>query len=66
MPFQLLLKPQHLSLHGQVTSRRMEDRNTLTKTQAKLNITMDGKTRTTHMTAWLSITNQVLIHIPKV
>jgi hypothetical protein len=31
----------------------------LTRTQAKLNITKDGKTCTTHMTAWLSRTNQV-------
>jgi hypothetical protein len=31
----------------------------LTKTQAKLNITKDGRTCTTLMTAWLSITNQV-------
>jgi hypothetical protein len=28
---------------GQLTSRLMEDQNTLTKTQAKLNITKDGR-----------------------
>jgi hypothetical protein len=28
--------------HGQLTSRRMKDHNTLTKTHAKLNITKDG------------------------
>jgi hypothetical protein len=32
----------------------MEDHNTLTKTEAKLNITNDGKTYTTLKTAWLS------------
>jgi hypothetical protein len=36
----------------------MDGRPSLTKTQAKLNITKDGKTCTTLMTAWLSITNQ--------
>jgi hypothetical protein len=29
--------------HGKLTSRCMEDHNTLTKTQAKLNITKDGR-----------------------
>jgi hypothetical protein len=37
----------------------MEDHNTLTKTQEKLNITKDGKTCMTLKTAWLSITNHV-------
>jgi hypothetical protein len=45
--------------YSQLTSRWMGDHNTLTKTQAKLNITKDGKTCTTVKTAWLSITNQV-------
>jgi hypothetical protein len=36
-----------------------DGRPPLTKTQAKPNITNDGKTCTTLMTAWLSITNQV-------
>jgi hypothetical protein len=51
-------KPQHRSLHGHLASQRMENHNTLTKTQAKLNITNDGKTYTTLKTAWLSITNE--------
>jgi hypothetical protein len=37
----------------------MDGWSSLTKTQAKLNITKDGKTCTTRMTTWLSITNQV-------
>jgi hypothetical protein len=57
-----LLKPQHwssprsnhISLYGGPY---------LTKTQGKLNITKDGKTCTTLMTAWLSITNQVWTQI---
>jgi hypothetical protein len=36
-----------------------DGRPSLTKTQATLNITKNGKTCTTLMTAWLSITNQV-------
>jgi hypothetical protein len=36
----------------------MDGRPSLTKTQAKPNITKDGKTCTTLMTAWLSITTQ--------
>jgi hypothetical protein len=35
---------------------------TTTLSQAKLNITKDGKTCTTLKTTWLSITNQVWIH----
>jgi hypothetical protein len=54
-----LLKPQHRSSHGQLTSRWMEDHNTLAKTQVKLNITNDEKTCTTLKTVWLSTTNQV-------
>jgi hypothetical protein len=45
--------------HGQLTSQRIEENITLTKTQAKLNITKDGNTCTTLKTAWLSITNHV-------
>jgi hypothetical protein len=59
-----LLKPPHRS------SRRSDHiltdgRPSLTKTQAKLNITKDGKTCMTLMTAWLSITNQVWTQIRK-
>jgi hypothetical protein len=42
-PFQLLLEPQHRSSHDHLTSQQMEDHNTLTKTQVKLNITKDGR-----------------------
>jgi hypothetical protein len=45
--------------HGQITSRRMEDHNTLTKTQVKLNIIKDENTCMTLKTAGLSISNQV-------
>jgi hypothetical protein len=41
----------------------MDDHNTLTKTQGKLNITKDGKTYTTLKTAWLSITKYEPIFI---
>jgi hypothetical protein len=34
------------------------EKPSLTESQDKLNITKDGKTYTTLMTAWLSITNQ--------
>jgi hypothetical protein len=53
-----LLKPHHQSSQ-QSNHISMDGRPPLTKTQAKLNITKDGKTCTTLMTAWLSITNQV-------
>jgi hypothetical protein len=43
----------------------MDGRPSLTKTHAKLNITKDGKTHMTLMTAWLGITNQVLNPNPK-
>jgi hypothetical protein len=43
-------RSNHISIDG---------RPPLTKTQAKLYITKDGKTCMTLMTAWLSITNQV-------
>jgi hypothetical protein len=59
-----LLKSQHRSSprsnHILVNGRPL-----LTRTQAKLNITKDGKTCTTCMTAWLSITNQVWTQILK-
>jgi hypothetical protein len=52
-----LLKPQHwISLGSNHIS--MDGRPSLTKTQAKLNITKDGMTCMTLMTAWLSITTQ--------
>jgi hypothetical protein len=41
------------------------EQSSLTKTQAKLNITKDEKTCTILMTAWLSITNQVWTPILK-
>jgi hypothetical protein len=53
-----LLKPQHRS-SPRLNHILMDGRPSLTKTQAKLNITEDVKTYMTLMTAWLSITNQV-------
>jgi hypothetical protein len=53
-----LLKPQHRSSPWS-SHISMDGRpNTLTKTQAKLNITKNGKTCTTLMTAWLSMSTQ--------
>jgi hypothetical protein len=53
-----LLKPRHRSSpRSKCTS--IDGRPSLTKTQAKLNITKDEKTCTTLMTAWLGITNQI-------
>jgi hypothetical protein len=59
-----LLKSQHRSSpwSNHISTNR---RPPLTKTQAKLNITKDGKTCTTLMTAWLSITNLVWTQILK-
>jgi hypothetical protein len=51
----ILLKPQHRFSLGSIHIS-MDGRPSLTKTQAKLNITNDGKTCTTLMTAWLSLT----------
>jgi hypothetical protein len=59
-----LLKPQHRP-SPQSNHISMDGRPSLTKTQAKLNITKDGKTCTTLMTARLSITNQVWTQILK-
>jgi hypothetical protein len=59
-----LLKSQHRS-SPRSYHILMDGRPSLTKTQAKHNITKDGKTRTTLMTAWLSITNQVWTQILK-
>jgi hypothetical protein len=53
-----LLKPQHRSSPWS-NHISTDGRPSLTKTQAKLNITKDGKTCMTLMTVWLSITNQV-------
>jgi hypothetical protein len=53
-----LHKPQHRSSPWS-NHISADGRPSLTKTQAKLNITEDGKTCTTPMTAWLSINNQV-------
>jgi hypothetical protein len=59
-----LLKPQHWS--SPWSNHILTDgKPSLTKTQAKLNITEDGRTCTTLMTAWLSITNQVWTQILK-
>jgi hypothetical protein len=59
-----LLKSQHrFSLWSNHIST--DGRPSLTKTQAKLNITKDGKTYTTLMTSWISITNQVWTQILK-
>jgi hypothetical protein len=53
-----LLKSQHRSSPWS-NHISTDGRPSLTKTQAKLNITKDGRTWMTLMTAWLSITNQV-------
>jgi hypothetical protein len=59
-----LLKSQHRS--SQRSNHISTDgRPSLTKTQAKLNITKDLKTCTILMTTWLSITNQVWTQILK-
>jgi hypothetical protein len=57
-----LLKSQHRS-SPQSHHISTDGIPSLTKTQAKLNITKDGKTCTTLMTTWLSITNQVWTQI---
>jgi hypothetical protein len=57
-----LLKSQHWSSPGS-NHISTNGRSSLTKTQAKLSITKDGKTCTRHMTAWPSITNQVWTQI---
>jgi hypothetical protein len=57
-----LLKPQHRS-SPRSNHISTDGRPSLTKTQAKLNITKDGKTCMTLMTAWLCITNQVWTQI---
>jgi hypothetical protein len=59
-----LLKSQHRSSPWS-NHISTDGRPSLTKTQAKLNITNDGKTCTTLMTTWLSITNQVWTQILK-
>jgi hypothetical protein len=53
-----LLKPQPRSSPWS-NHISTDERPSLTKTQAKLNITKDGKTCMTLMTTWLSITNQL-------
>jgi hypothetical protein len=53
-----MLKPHHRSSPWS-NHISTDERPSLTKTQAKLNITNDGKTCMILMTAWLSITNQV-------
>jgi hypothetical protein len=57
-----LLKPHHRS-SPQSNHISTDGTPSLTKTQAKLNITKDGKTCTTLMIVWLSITNQVWTQI---
>jgi hypothetical protein len=53
-----LLKPRHRS-SPRSNHNSTNGRPSLTKTQDKLNIRKDGKTCTTLMIAWLSITNHV-------
>jgi hypothetical protein len=53
-----LLKPHHRSSPWSCHISTDGRPDTLTKTQAKLNITKDGKTCMTLMTAWLSMTTQ--------
>jgi hypothetical protein len=60
-----LLKPQHRSFLGP-NHISMDGRPSLTRTQAKLNITQDRKTCMTLMTAWLSTTTPVWTQNPKV
>jgi hypothetical protein len=57
-----LIKLEHRSL-PQSNLISTDGRPSLTKTQAKLNITKDGKTYTTLMAAWLSKANQVWTQI---
>jgi hypothetical protein len=59
-----VLKPQHRSSPGP-NHISTDGRPSLTKTEAKLNITKDGKTCMTLMTAWLSITIPVWTQILK-
>jgi hypothetical protein len=59
-----LLKPHHRS-SPRWNHISTDGRPSLTKTKSKLNITKDGKTCMTLMTAWLSITNQVWTQILK-
>jgi hypothetical protein len=59
-----LLRPHHQSSPWS-NHISTDGRPPLTKTQTKLNTTKDGKTCTTLMTAWLSITNQVWTQILK-
>jgi hypothetical protein len=59
-----LLKQQHQS-SPRSNHISMDGRPSLTKTQAKLNITKDGKTCTALMSTWISITNQVWTQILK-
>jgi hypothetical protein len=59
-----LLKPQHRSSPWS-NHISTDGRSLLIKIQAKLNITKDGKTCTTLLSIWLSITNQVSTQILK-
>jgi hypothetical protein len=60
----ILLNSQHRSSPWS-NHISMDGRPSLTKTQAKLNITKGGKTCTTIMTAWLSIIKQVSTQFQK-
>jgi hypothetical protein len=60
-----LLKLHHRSLPGP-NHISTDGRPSLRRTQAKLNTTKDGKTCTTLMTAWLSISTPVWTQNPKV
>jgi hypothetical protein len=57
-----LLKPQHRS-SPRSNHILTDERPSLTKAQAILNITKDGKTCMTLMTTWQSITNQLWTQI---
>jgi hypothetical protein len=59
-----LLKPYHRS-SPRSNHISTNERSSLIKTQAKLNITKDGNTCTILVTAWLSKTNQVWTQILK-
>jgi hypothetical protein len=59
-----LLKPHHRSSPWS-NHISMDGIPSLTKTQAKLNNTKDGKTCMTLMTTWLTITNQIWTQVLK-
>jgi hypothetical protein len=58
-----LLKPQHWTTMGQLTSRRMEDLNSPRKPQSQLNISKHGRLDQWLLTVGLSITTQTQTNI---